>query len=98
MDLIKTERIMKGLQEQLGRAQTDEDQANQENYQLTSKITRLESKLTYEQEKLVEKTSDSTLVEKKSIVDTNFEGRLTVTEYQIENEQKQLRKVENQIN
>ena len=89
---------MKGLQEQLGRAQTDEDQANQENYQLTSKITRLESKLTYEQEKLVEKTSDSTLVEKKSIVDTNFEGRLTVTEYQIENEQKQLRKVENQIN
>lgn len=98
VDLIKSERIMRGLQEQLVQAQSDEDQANLKNNQLNSDITRLESDLAYEQENLIDKTKDSTLAEKKSIVDTNFEGRLQLAEYQIENEQKQLDKIRNQIN
>lgn len=80
-NLIYSEAVYDGLEEQYHQAETAWNTAVEENNKLERRMAELDTELKHETEKLLEKTGCEEPVARESIVHTNFKERKKVREY-----------------
>lgn len=85
-----TQAIMQSLRDTLDKSRREENAAREENDSLNSAIAVLTEKIDNAKTTMQEKTGEKELVEKKSIVDTEFEERCHIKKYEREQKEKQI--------